>query len=122
MKSDDSTRRIEDAEEHDENNHVEKEVETETAEVRDPQPRGWVSQLRQVMQRSSQGEARTNVKRQQLKEDRTKSFCCWPASRSCFRSHSLRCSRRPTAERTLRGQTIPILAVERERTRIQAAQ
>src|SRR5215469_8444939 len=74
MKSDDSTRRIEDAEEHDENNHVEKEVETETAEVRDPQPRGWVSQLRQVMQRSSQGEARTNVKRQQLKEDRTKSF------------------------------------------------
>ena len=74
MKSDDSTRRIEDAEEHDENNHVEKEVETETVEVRDPQPRGWVSQLRQVMQRSSQGEARTNVKRQQLKEDRTKSF------------------------------------------------
>jgi hypothetical protein len=120
MKSDDSTRRIEDAEEHDENNHVEKEVDSETAEVGDPQPRGWVSQLRQVMQRSSQGEARTNVKRQQLKEDRTKSFLLLAGLTVV--SHSLRCSRRPTAERTLRGQTIPILAVERERTRIQAAQ
>jgi len=122
MKSDDSTRRIEDAEEHDENNHVEKGVETETAEVRDPQPRGWVSQLRQVMQRSSQGEARTNVKRQQLKEDRTKSFFFLPASPSVLPPHFFASSPPPTAERTLRGQTIPILAVERERTRIQAAQ
>lgn len=74
MKSDDRTRRIEVAEEHDENDHVEHEVETDPAELRDPQPTGWVAQLRQIMQRSSQGEARTNVKRQQLKEDRTKSF------------------------------------------------
>jgi len=74
MKSDDRTRRIEVAEEHDENNHVEHDVETDPAEVRDPQPTGWVAQFRQIMQRSSQGEARTNVKRQQLKEDRTKSF------------------------------------------------
>jgi len=74
MKSDDRTRRIEVPEEHDENNHVEHEVETDPAEVRDLKPTGWVAQLRQIMQRSSQGEARTNVKRQQLKEDRTKSF------------------------------------------------
>ncbi len=74
MKSDDRTRRIEVAEEHDENNHVEHEVETEPADVRDSQPTGWAAQLRQIMQRSTQGEARTNVKRQQLKEDRTKSF------------------------------------------------
>ena len=74
MKSDDRTRRIEVAEEHDENNHVEHEVETDPADVRDSQPTGWAAQLRQLMQRSRQGEARTNIKRQQLKEDRTKSF------------------------------------------------
>ena len=73
MKSDDKTRRIE-VEEHDENNHVERDVETESADARDSQPTGWAAQLRQIMQRSTQGEARTNVKRQQLKEDRTKSF------------------------------------------------
>ena len=66
MKSDDKTRRIE-VEERDENNHVEHEVETEPADVRDSQPTGWAAQLRQIMQRSTQGEARTNVKRQQLK-------------------------------------------------------
>jgi hypothetical protein len=74
MKSDDRTRRIEVPDEHDENNHVEHEVETDPAEVRDLEPTGWVAQLRQLMQRSTQGEARTNIKRQQLKEDRTKSF------------------------------------------------
>jgi len=42
--------------------------------VHEPQPTGWAAQLRQIMQRSTQGEAKTNVKRQQLKEDRTKSF------------------------------------------------
>ena len=74
MTSDDRTRRTEVAEEHDENNQVNQEVETDPAEGRDPQPMGWAAQLRQIMQRSSQGEVRTNVKRQQLKEDRTKSF------------------------------------------------
>ena len=74
MKSDDTTRRIEPAEDRDDNIHVEHEVETEAAEVREPQPTGWAAQLRQIMQRSTQGEAKTNVKRQQLKEDRTKSF------------------------------------------------
>ena len=74
MKSDDTTRRIEPAEDRDDNIHVEHEVETEAAEVHEPQPTGWAAQLRQIMQRSTQGEAKTNVKRQQLKEDRTKSF------------------------------------------------
>ena len=37
-------------------------------------PTGWAAQLRQIMQRSTQGEVKTKVKRQQLKEDRTKSF------------------------------------------------
>ena len=74
MKSDDTTRRIEPAVDRDDNIHVEHEVETEAAEVHEPQPTGWAAQLRQIMQRSTQGEAKTNVKRQQLKEDRTKSF------------------------------------------------
>ena len=74
MKPDDRTRRIEPEENRDENIHAEHEVETEAAEVHEPQPNGWVAQLRQIMQRSPQGAARTNIKRQQLKEDRTKSF------------------------------------------------
>jgi hypothetical protein len=121
MKSDDTTRRIEPAEDRDDNIHVEHEVETEAAEVHEPQPTGWAAQLRQIMQRSTQGEAKTNVKRQQLKEDRTKSFYCWPGSRSCFHSRSLQCSRHRTAERTSAGRTIPISAAgEAQRTRIQA--
>src|SRR6202044_1879590 len=74
MKPDDTTRRIEPAEDRDESIHAEHEVENEAAEVHEPQPTGWAAQLRQIMQRSTQGEAKTNVKRQQLKEDRTKSF------------------------------------------------
>src|SRR5579863_5973592 len=74
MKSDDTTKRIEPAEDRDDNIHVEHEVETEAAELHEPQPTRWAAQLRQIMQRSTQGEAKTNVKRQQLKEDRTKSF------------------------------------------------
>ena len=57
-----------------ETSSAEHEVEAEAAEVHEPQPNGWVAQLRQIMQRSPQGAARTNIKRQQLKEDRTKSF------------------------------------------------
>ena len=74
MKSDDRTRRIEPENNRDENIHVEHDVETEAAEVHEPQPKGWVAQLRQIMQRSAPGAARSNIKRQQLKEDRTKSF------------------------------------------------
>src|SRR6202046_5957633 len=40
MKSDDTTRRIEPAEDRDDNIHVEHEVETEAAEVHEPQPSG----------------------------------------------------------------------------------
>jgi hypothetical protein len=74
MKPDDATRRIEGTEERDDNIHNEREVEPDAAEVHEPQPTGWAAQLRQIMQRSTQGEAKTNVKRQQLKEDRTRSF------------------------------------------------
>jgi hypothetical protein len=74
MKPDDTTRRVEPAEDRDENIHVEHEVENKVPEALEPQPTGWAAQLRQIMQRSTQGEAKTNVKRQQLKEDRTKSF------------------------------------------------
>ena len=74
MKPDERTRRIEPEDERDESLHVEHEVETEAAEVHEPQPNGWMAQLRQIMRRSTQGAARTNIKRQQLKEDRTKSF------------------------------------------------
>jgi hypothetical protein len=37
-------------------------------------PMGRSARLRQIMQRSVHGEARTNIKRQQLREDRTKAF------------------------------------------------
>jgi hypothetical protein len=54
--------------------HAQREVETEASELEEPEHTGFVAQLRQIMQRSPQGEARTNIKREQLKENRTKSF------------------------------------------------
>src|SRR6202521_4154831 len=74
MKPDDKTERIKPVEDREENPGIERERESEAAEVQEPQPTGWAAQLRQIMHRSAQGEARTNIKRQQLKEDRTKSF------------------------------------------------
>src|SRR5258708_9429367 len=74
MKPDDKTERIKPVEDREDNPGIERERESEAAEVQEPQPTGWAAQLRQIMQRSTQGEAKTNVKRQQLKEDRTKSF------------------------------------------------
>ena len=75
MKPDDKTERIKPVEDRDESPGIEREPESEAAaEVQEPQPTGWAAQLRQIMHRSAQGEARTNIKRQQLKEDRTKSF------------------------------------------------
>src|SRR5579862_2222853 len=53
MKPDDITRRIEPPEDRGENIH-EHEVETEAAEVHEPQPTRWAAQLRQIMQRSTQ--------------------------------------------------------------------
>src|SRR5579859_5370631 len=72
MKPDDKTERIKPVEDREENPSIERE--SEAAEVQEPQPTGWAAQLRQIMRGSAQGEARTNIKRQQLKEDRTKSF------------------------------------------------
>jgi hypothetical protein len=43
-------------------------------EVPEPARAGWSAQLRQIMQRTPQSENRGNLKRQQLKEDRTKTF------------------------------------------------
>src|ERR1700687_335717 len=74
MKPDDKTERIKPAEAREENSSIERERESEAAEVQEPQPTGWAAQLRQIMHRSPQGEARTNIKRQQLREDRTQSF------------------------------------------------
>ena len=74
MKPDDKTERTKPVEDRDENASIEREHESEATEVQEPQPTGWAAQLRQIMHRSAQGEARTNIKRQQLKEDRTKSF------------------------------------------------
>lgn len=39
-----------------------------------PEPLTWSARLRQALQRTASGEARTNIKRQQLREDRTKAF------------------------------------------------
>ena len=49
-------------------------AEAEASELQEPQATGFAAQLRQLMQRSPQGDARSNVKREQLKLNRTKSF------------------------------------------------
>ena len=64
MKPDDKTERIKPVEDRDENPAIEREPESEVAEVQEPQPTGWAARLRQIMQRSTQGEARTNIKRE----------------------------------------------------------
>src|SRR2546423_13779870 len=74
MKPDDKTERIKPVEDREENPSIERERESEATEVEEPKPTGWAAQLRQLMHGSAQGEARTNIKRQQLREDRTKSF------------------------------------------------
>jgi len=74
MRPDDKTERTKPVEDREEHPTIEREPESEATEVEEPKPTGWAAQLRQIMQRSAQGEARTNIKRQQLKEDRTKSF------------------------------------------------
>lgn len=58
----------------DERPSIEAENEAEGSGLQEPQATGFIAQLRQLMQRSPQGEARTNVKREQLKLNRTKSF------------------------------------------------
>jgi hypothetical protein len=73
MKSDNENRPSDAEENRGENIRAGHEVESEAVEVHEPQPNGWVAQLRQIVQGSPQG-ASSNIKRQQLKEDRTKSF------------------------------------------------
>src|ERR1700722_3466772 len=54
--------------------HAEREVGAGAPELQEPQHPGFAAHLRQIMQRLPQGEARSNIKREQLKENRTKSF------------------------------------------------
>jgi hypothetical protein len=74
MKPDDQTRRVQPADDRGEATNIGSEPEVEAAEAQQIEPKGWASLLRRAMQRSGSGEVRTNIKRQQLKEDRTKSF------------------------------------------------
>jgi hypothetical protein len=74
MKPDDHTRRIEPAEDRGEATNIGSGPEVEAVEAQQTEPTGWAALLRRAMQRSGPGEVRTNIKRQQLKEDRTKSF------------------------------------------------
>src|SRR5579863_1884997 len=74
MKPDEQTRRIQPAEDRGEATNIGSDPEIEGAEAQQIEPKGWTALLRRAMQRSGPGEVRTNIKRQQLKEDRTKSF------------------------------------------------
>ena len=74
MKPDEQTRRIQPAEDREEATNIGSDPEIETAEAQQTEPKGWAALLRRAMQRSGPGEVRTNIKRQQLREDRTKSF------------------------------------------------
>ena len=89
MRPDDKTERTKPVEDREEHPSIEREPESEATEVEEPKPTGWAAQLRQIMQRSAQGEARTNIKRQQLKEDRTKSFLLLAGSQLFSRLRSL---------------------------------
>ena len=55
MKPDDKTERIKPVEDREENPSIERERESEAAEVQEPQPTGWAAQLRQIMQRFGAG-------------------------------------------------------------------
>src|SRR3984893_17692240 len=52
MKPDDKTERIKPVEDREENPSIERERESEAAEVQEPQPTGWAAQLRQIMRGS----------------------------------------------------------------------
>src|SRR5437016_6309505 len=46
----------------------------ERPEIEEPQATGLGARFRQLIDQAKQGESRPNIKRQQLKQDRTKSF------------------------------------------------
>ena len=69
----DKTTRINNPEEEPERRTAEPGAE-ERAEIEEPQATGFGARFRQLIDQAKQGESRPNIKRQQLKQDRTKSF------------------------------------------------
>ena len=74
MKPDDKTRRIQPAEDRGEATNIESDPEVDAAEAQQNEPTGWAAFCGERCSVLTRGEVRTNIKRQQLKEDRTKSF------------------------------------------------
>src|SRR5215831_18158073 len=69
----DKTTRINRPEEEPERRTAEPEVEARP-EIEEPQAAGFGARFRQLIDQAKQGEPRPNIKRQQLRQDRTKSF------------------------------------------------
>src|SRR5690242_4014304 len=69
----DKTTRINRPEEEPERRTAEQDAE-ERPEIEEPQATGFGARFRQLIDQAKQGEPRPNIKRQQLKQDRTKSF------------------------------------------------
>jgi hypothetical protein len=69
----DKTTRINRPEEEPERRTAEPEAEARP-EIEEPQAAGFGARFRQLIDQAKQGEARRNIKRQQLRQDRTKSF------------------------------------------------
>ena len=67
------TIRINKSEEEPEHQHLEPQAE-EPGEIEEPKPTGLGARFRQLLDQAKQGESRPNIQRQQLKQDRTKSF------------------------------------------------
>src|SRR5258707_11663584 len=69
----DKTTRINRPEEEPEQRILEPEPEGRS-EIEEPQPMGLGARFRQLIEQAKQGESRPNIKREQLKQNRTKSF------------------------------------------------
>ena len=69
----DKTTRINRPEEEPEPRTLEPEPEGKN-EIEEPQPTGFGARFRQLIEQAKQGESRPNIKREQLKQNRTKSF------------------------------------------------
>src|ERR1035438_10899544 len=67
------TTRINRPEEEPEHQHPETGA-ASASETEEPRPAGFGARLRQLVAQSSQGASHPNIQRQQLKQDRTKSF------------------------------------------------
>jgi len=96
MKPDDKTERIKPVRgSRGRTRDIERERESEARKYRSHSLRDGLRNCGKSCAGSAQGEARTNIKRQQLREDRTKSFLYLRGSRLCWRLRSLLCSLRP---------------------------